>query len=218
MYSNILQFILIIASFNGTMPPQPTEEIKNLITNLGHERYKEREKATQKLIDLKYAALAGCLTNKTNADPEISLRCERIIETYFTRTFQQKKFPSIYLLENSLRFPLGIKYEEMDDNWCTNFETPLDIAVFYVKKAIQQYNQSLDSQQIRYGGEINCWWVRHEEIESLAMKLFVRDLMYFGINHEQIISILEYASDKDNLYIYSTTYPNPPGPVYKKKK
>lgn len=174
-------------------PPEPTTEIKALIEQMGAENFETRIEAYEKLKNFKYLALKGCLAKSYHDDPEIAYRCRQLVEQYYDSICCPEKYPSIYLLSNKYRFPLGVSYK-ISKNKYSDLKSPIDLAEFYFDEARELWNQHLDIY-LHIEAEIR----RQEEIEANAMKLYIRNLIHQGKSKEFITQILTEANNSVNL-------------------
>jgi hypothetical protein len=199
----------------GEKPPKPTEEVNKLISQLGDDDFDIRNTAHQKLIDMKYQSFKACYENQNNKDFEISFRCQEIVKKYQESVFSIKTYPSIYLLPNKNRFPLGVKYQISEEKWFTEMNSIVDIGYFYYQRAKSIYNNGLDVYRI-----IDQHVKRNPEIEANAMKLYVEDMIYFGKTKEEIKAIIDEANNSFNLMnmplALESYYESIPGPTIKK--
>ena len=202
-------FMLLLASFGPNPPPAPTDEIRSLIFQLGDDEYAVRENAEEKLKKLKHKAIRGCLNAAACSDsPEIRFRAKIVVNNFYGVFSNDPKnpYPSIYLLNDKIRFPHGITYSVDSENdgegWCKEMIAPLDIAAYYFELARENYNNRLSESQKSNGWKITCW--RDDYLEQEATRLFVHDLLYNGKNPKEIKEFLNEAAERikthKNLY------------------
>jgi hypothetical protein len=202
-------FLFIAVIFNTPQPPEPTEKIKNFIAQLGNDDFDTRIQAEEELLNLKYTALKGCLDQVNNSDSEIAFRCQKIVQHYYDSIYKSEKYPSIYFLPEKIRYPLGVKYK-IEQGLCVDLETSFDLSLYYFNKARIEWNEKQDPYS-----RISDLFVRNDDFEANAMRMFIRDLIHQGKSKEYIESILADIKGKKNL---ANKHPNEywqevPGPL-----
>lgn len=198
--------------------PEPTKEIKSLVTNLGDPSYQEREKADQELRKIGWKALKGVFEGQFSEDAEIRERAESIYAAYFNVCSSDKEIfiPKIWDLPESVRYPdgLGKMKKAKEYSICKPIKTK-DVAKEYYEKARKQYTERYRS------------WT-HDVIEKHATNMYIRDCLIVGEKPESVkrkLDLMVKLGKENEHYIQSSNIKSPfdcsedypPGPMIKKE-
>jgi hypothetical protein len=123
--SSLIPFGLMVLALLSTVParsaaqektPQEIENLaKALVPKLGDAKYKEREAASQELLNLGPDALKVVDEGRKNPDPEIAARCESLYPRF--RLLDLDRRMVVFAADSEGRientFPLGATYEQI---------------------------------------------------------------------------------------------------------
>lgn len=208
--------------------PQPTDEIKKLVVELGDDKFRVREKASKKLKELGYKSLKACiLAERNTTDPEVRHRARAVVNSYLSVNSddEQNPTPSIWHLPEKTRFPLGHSFERWNDycHNCKPHEPPSDIARYFYERARSDYN--IQAKRYRFQEMSDSEW-RASHIEAQATRNYVRYLLLSGKTHKEVKALLNemVESEKSKTLLEQTEYEyeygggghgRPPGPAIK---
>lgn len=222
----MLTALLMMAALAVTGPedetknmPEPTKEVLELIEKLGNDSFQTREAATKKLQDMGWPALKGLYKAiDTTPDPEIRARAVRIYRSYFyiRPTDTKADGPSIWYINEKLRFPKGFKLEAATEEQCGSICKTLtgpDIGQEYYDRIKKDYKEVYD--------------YTNESAARYAFQEYIRDRLLKGEKRADLQKVVDEAvqNAKDNLHYYQSDtieYPSydwsnrPPGPMLKK--
>lgn len=206
--------------------------IDNLINQLGDKDYQVREKAKKSIKKLEFKAIDKLKNNFDNKDLEISLSCRYLYDEYFFITDKDGKVPSIWYLDEKIRFPLGYNVIINKKKKICVLNCKKDISLEYVDKIKPEINFMIHHEY--YCTEEFCFcfcccdycYYRSEKVGIVAMKKYIKDYLASGKDRETLIKIIQKASDnsKNNDLSYRVknlnseyweSYNNPPGIMIK---
>lgn len=208
--------------------------IDNLINQLGNDSYEIREEAKIKLKKLEFKAIDKLKENFKNKDIEISLSCRYLYSDYFYVTDKDGKVPSIWYLDNKIRFPLGHNaVVDKKKNVCI-LKFKKDISLEYVNKIRSEINFMIDHEYYCTEECCNCFcccdycYYRSKKVGIIAMKKYIEDWLSSGKDRKALKKIIQKASDNSENYDLIHTvenldnefwesYNNPPGIMIQKK-
>lgn len=184
--------------------------VDSLINDLGSSDYRIREEASGLLKKAGYSVLPKLIENFDNKDLEISLRCISLYNEYYYLVANDGEVPSIWYLDNSVRFPLGYKVIINKKKKKCVLECDKDISLEYVDKIKPFLKDNILHEEWCVGIENCCCccgycfcdycYYRNKEVGIIAMKNYIKDQLAAGQDKEELRKIIENASRNSKLY------------------
>lgn len=166
--------MLLVAS--GIFSPDPAGDA--LVRGLGSDRYAERERCQQALVEKRaFGAASAGLASK---DPEVRKRCSIVLDRLCSFDVPLNKESGIYHLPDRHRFPLG-GYWQAHNNILSAFATPHDAALDYFRRGRVVYHRDCEVWNQSPEQEM-----RHPTVECIALRLYLRHLAMAGANRDEI--------------------------------
>lgn len=188
--------------------PNQACEVKVMkhVENLSSEEWQVREQASlelKKLADCDMMPVDYIYRHYTKSpEPECRRRCSKLYEMSIRIVSDSKRtaIPSIWALENSVRFPLGFQgaYDYAETPTVYKYESLFDLGKFYYEKAREEV--------MTYDKEMNRHVWTHDATEILATKMLISDLRRAGWSRRNCEKLLNNMIEDGLSSRFATNY------------